>query len=48
MVFETFKQIFVKTFLLPDKRTLETFTVEFVDTKEVTVVRSFFRVGQCK
>ena len=42
LIFGTSKQIFAKTFEFPEKRRPETCTVEFVETKQVTVVRAFF------
>ena len=33
----TLKQLFVKTFMFQKKRTPETYTVEFVETKQINV-----------
>ena len=42
LIFENLKQLFVKQFWFQDKPKPETYTVEFVKTKQVTGVQSFF------
>ena len=49
MIFITSRQLFVITFWFQEKRRPEMCTVEFVETKLLTVVQAFFFffVGQC-
>ena len=42
LIFGTSKLLFTKTFYFQEKRRPETWTVEFVETKQVTVVRALF------
>ena len=44
MVFGSLKTTFRKSFFVPGKRTPETYIVEFLDTKQVTVVQPFISV----
>ena len=48
MIFGTSKQLFAKTKTIKfqEKQRPETYTVEFVETKRVIVVQTFFFVGQ--
>ena len=43
MISVTLKYLFVKTFWFQEKGTPETYTVEFVERNQVTVVQSFFQ-----
>ena len=44
--FVTSKQLFVKTFCFQGTQRPETYTVEFVETKQITVVQCLFFAGQ--
>ena len=42
MIFGTSKRLFVNTYWFHEKRRPETCTVEFVESRQVTVVQAFF------